>query len=212
MKKTSLILCTLIVSTFFIFTGCSKESNITSNSDSFDIEAAPSDDSDALLDSFLNNEIPAYFEKEADSIMLSDLPMNEADFASYTVGDRVDLDNDGSNELILDGLYGGMYLDPRNGKVYVMAIGEGTTGVLSYCVYDGATWVVHSDLTHAGRQFYWFSKYDGEGNIVDEFQLSAEYWDSPEDTYDENSTFLFRDQSITMEEYENLVLEIFGTL
>lgn len=51
---------------------------------------------------------------------------------------------------------------------------------------------------------------DGDGNIADEFQLSAEYWDSPDDRYDENSIFTFRDEQISMTEYEALRKEILG--
>ena len=103
-----------------------------------------------------------------------------------------------------------MYLDARDGKVYVLAAGEGTARVLSYTDYDDATWIVHRDTSHGGRQIYWLTKYDGEGRIADEFRLAATYWDSPESTYDENSDFTYRDEKISMEEYEALLSEIFG--
>ena len=126
------------------------------------------------------------------------------------MGERIDLDNDGENELILNGPYGGMYIDARGGKTYVLAAGEGTAGVLSYTHYDSVTWIMHSDTTHAGRQTYWLTRYDGDGNIVDEFRLGAAYWDSPDGKYDENSDFTYRDAKISMEEYETLLSDIFG--
>ena len=49
---------------------------------------------------------------------------------------------------------------------------------------------------------YWLTKYDGDGSVADEFQLSAEYWDSPDDGYDEDSTFIYRGEEISMGEYE----------
>lgn len=99
-------------------------------------------------------------------------------------------------------------MDARNGKVYVLAEGEGTAGVLFYTNYDNAVWIAHSDTTHMGRQMYWLTRYDGDGNIVDHFQLSAEYWDSLDSQYDENSDFTYRDEKISMEEYEALRDEI----
>lgn len=41
--------------------------------------------------------------------------MDSQDEDSYSVGDRVDLDNDGIEELILNGPNGGMYLDVCKG-------------------------------------------------------------------------------------------------
>lgn len=168
-------------------------------------------ESDELLDAFLAGEIPAFYgDAEESSINFDQLPVDEEDWISYSVGERIDLDNDGENELILDGPYGGMYLDARAGKVYVLAAGEGTARVLSYTDYDDAVWIVHRDTSHMGRQTYWLTKYDGEGRMADEFRLAAEYWDSSENTYDENSDFTYRDEKISMEEYEALLSEIFG--
>ncbi|MCM1252220.1 MAG: hypothetical protein NC321_05320 [Clostridium sp.] len=167
-------------------------------------------EADALLDAFLASEIPAVYDDVSESIIIYDqLPHDENDWECFSVGERLDLDNDGENEQIVDGPYGGMYFDARDGKVYVLATGEGTTGVLSYAEYEDAVWIVHSDTSHAGRQMFWLMKYDGEGNIVDEFELTAEYWDSY-DGYDENSDFTCRDEKITMEEYEKLRKEIIG--
>ena len=168
-------------------------------------------ESDELLDAFLTGEIPAFYgDAEESSINFDQLPVDEEDWISYSVGERIDLDNDGENELILNGPYGGMYIDARGGKTYVLAVGEGTAGVLSYTHYDSATWIVHSDTTHAGRQTYWLTRYDGDGNIADEFRLGAAYWDSPDGKYDENSDFTYRDAKISMEEYETLLSDIFG--
>lgn len=164
-----------------------------------------------LLDAFLASEILAIYENEEERIiMFNELPIDENDWFSYSVGERIDLDNDGENEQILNGPYGGIYLDARDGKVYVLAEGKGTTGGLFYTDYDNAIWIVHCDTTHAGRQMYWLTRYDGGGNVVDEFMLGAEYWDSPDDKYDENSDFTYRDEKISMEEYEELKKEILG--
>lgn len=164
-----------------------------------------------LLDAFLASEIPAIYDNGDDSfIMYDQLPHDEEDWVCYSVGERIDLDNDGENEQIVNGPYGGIYFDARDGKVYVLAQGEGTAGELSYADYDNVTWIVHSDTTHVGRQMFWLKRYDGGGNIVDEFKLGASYWDSDDDKYDENSDFTYRDEKISMSEYEELREEIFG--
>ena len=163
------------------------------------------------MDACLAGEIPIIDDITEEEYMIFDwLSDDEEDFSNYSFGERIDLDNDGENEQILNGPYGGIYLDARDGKVYVLARGEGTAGVMFYTNYENATWIVHSDTTHVGRQMYWLMKYNGAGNIVDEFQFSAEYWDSPDDEYDENSDFTYRDKKISMEEYEALGKEIFG--
>ena len=129
---------------------------------------------------------------------------------NFSVGERIDLDNDGEDEQIINGPYGGLYLDARDQKVYVFARGEGTSGMLSYTNYDNAVWVVHSDTSHMGRQMFWLTRYDGGEKIVEELLLAAEYWDSPDGVYDENSDFTFREEKISMKTYEALRKELFG--
>ncbi|MFG6346455.1 MAG: hypothetical protein K1W35_22910 [Lachnospiraceae bacterium] len=178
----------------------------------FRTDATVKYESEELLDAFLAGEIPASYGDGTGLITIFDLmPVDEEDdFNYYSVGERIDLDNDGENEQIVNGPYGGKYFDARDGKVYVLAEGEGTSGELFYTYYDNAVWIVHSDTTHMGRKMYWLTRYDGEGNVTDEFQLSAEYWDSPDSKYDENSDFTYRDEKISMEEYETLRKEIIG--
>lgn len=194
MKNTGFVKI-LTFSSLLFLTGCGGKNN------------------EELLDAFLADEIPAYYyvDGTTDTVMRSDFPYNEEDFYSYSVGERIDLDNDGEREQIMNGPNGGVYFDARDGKVYILAEGEGTAGMLSYTHYDDAVWIVHSDVMHGGRQMYWLTKYDGDGNVVDEFTLGAEYWDSPPGTgYDENSVFTYRDEEISMEEYEALWKEIFA--
>ena len=138
-----------------------------------------------LLDAFLAGEIPAIYEEGDDSVIMYDqLPHDEEDWECYSVGERIDLDNDGENEQIVNGPYGGIYFDARR--------------------------VLHTDTSHAGRQLFWLTRYEGGGNIADEFGFGAEYWDSADDKYDENSDFTCRDEKITMTEYEELRKEIAG--
>lgn len=166
--------------------------------------------SDEILDAFVRGDIDAEGMYEGqDKFNISDLLNNDEEWLKYTVGERLDLDNDGENELIMDGPYGGMFLDARDGKVVILAQGEGTAGVLNYAQFDNAFWVAHCDTSHGGRECYFFDKYNGKGEITDSTKLSAEYWDSPDDKYDENSDFEFQGKKITMEEFEGLRGELF---
>lgn len=209
MKNEGFIIVLLFV-LLPLLTGCGRNDEETISEASGLISTVKSE-SEELLDAFLAGEIPAIYDNEDEAVIMFDqLPFDEKDWFSYSAGERIDLDNDGENEQIVNGPYGGIYFDARDGKVYVLAEGEGTTGFLSYTDYDNAIWIVHSDTTHVGRQTYWLTRYNGEGKIADEFQFGAQYWDSLDDKYDENSDFTYRDKKISMEEYEALRKEIFG--
>lgn len=166
------------------------------------------DSAEELLDAFLAGEIPAFYMDSGDTLLMSDLPFDAEDWYSYTVGERIDLDNDGEPEQIVDGPYGGIYLDARDTGVYVLAAGDGTAVSLSYTNFDGAFWIVYSDTMHGGRQVYRFIRYDGGGSIADEFELNVEYGESA--GYDENSVFTYRGEEISMTEYEALKEQLLG--
>lgn len=228
------VLLCLAISICIGMTGCEKANNEidtldnqTTNEDmQFEMENTVSDNensqimtenavsdnetsqAETLLDEFIAGEKEAFYLNSEISFFITDLNMNRDEWDSYSVGERVDLDNDGENELILSGPYGGMYLDVLNGKIVVFAQGAGTADLLSYVYYEDAYWVVNRDTTHSGRQFYTFTQYSGSDTIVDSFDLNAEYWDQQE--YDENSEFTYRGNSISMEEYEEIYHAIFG--
>lgn len=190
----------------FILSGCGA-----SQDDEDVLSDVEVKETEELLDAFLASEIPAFYDNDSDRVIMYDqLPHDEDDWECYSVGERIDLDNDGENEQIVNGPYGGMYFDARDGKVYVLAAGGGTALVLSYTEYDNSTWIVYSDTLHGGRQLYWLTKYNGGGNIADEFSLEAEYWDSADFEYHEDSDFTYRDEKISMAEYEALRNEILG--
>jgi len=170
-------------------------------------------DPDSLLDSFLHGEIPAYRHNDysgESSFMISDLPIDVDDAYSYHIGERVDLDNDGEKELILEmDMDGGMYLDADtlNKRVNVFAEGDGTAHKLSYTNYDGAIWIVYRDDSHGTRAIYELIKYNGGNDIADSFELS---WEDPNDKFDENSDYRYRGKKISMKEFEELRKEILG--
>lgn len=166
---------------------------------------------DELLDLFADGKIMAYYDDEDwTPFYMTDLPDDPNDFTYCSVGDRVDLDNDGENELIINGPYGGIYLDAREGKVYVLDEGMGTAAAISYTEFDGQTWIVHSDTTHAGRIMYDFTLYDGKGQVVDKCNLYKEFWDTPDVEDGPNTVYTYRDEEITKEEYDELRMKMLG--
>lgn len=160
---------------------------------------------DEAWNGFLADEIPAYYKDGETTFYYSDL-----DYAMYDEGTKPqytlrDYDNDGESEMWIQGDYGGIFLDNTDGKISVFEEGEGTVSVVAAVQYESAYWIEHCDLTHSGRQTRLFTKYEGADNIVDTFELNAEYWDSDTDQYDENSDFTYRGRKITMEEYEDIL-------
>lgn len=165
-----------------------------------------------MLDLFANGVVPAHYIADGDegSFYMTDLPCDPNDFTYYSVGEKLDLDNDGEEELIVNGPYGGMYLDVREETIYVLDEGMGTAYVLSYAQFDGQTWIVHGDTTHGGRIMYDFKLYDGTGNVVDSFELNKEYWETPEEPDGSGTVYTYRGEEITREEYETLRMKMLG--
>ena len=114
-----------------------------------------------LLDLFINGSISA-ISSEDSVFYITDLDMDSGEWDSYSIGERVDLDNDGENELIICGPYGGIYLDARNNKVYEFAVGEGDSLELSYVVYNGFTWIMYSNRMHTGYEAYHMENLKGQ--------------------------------------------------
>lgn len=173
-------------------------------------------DSEELFSQFIDEKIPAIWESEdtddVSEVMFSDFVTGSGEWDDcYVIDERVDLDNDGEGELMLGGPYGGIYFDARDGKVYVLASGDGTALVLGYAEYEGQCYITHQDTTHGGRLIYFFDRYNGKGEIEESFTLSAEYFDNEYDHYSKDSNFTFKDEPITMEEFEDLRKEIFGS-
>lgn len=129
-----------------------------------------------LLDLFINGSIGAADSTDLTSAFyISDLNMNSGEWDSFSIGEKVDLDNDGVNELILNGPYGGMYLDARDNKVYEFASGGGTAVILSYTYYNGAVWILYSNRSSAGFEFYHMEKFEGADNLVAEMNFGEEF-------------------------------------
>ena len=116
----------------------------------------------------------------------------------------LDLDFDGEDEFILYEVYGYMCFDCKDGKVICFANGAGTSAVCDITEYDGAYWIVHEDVQHMGRLTYELRKYNGELEVVDSFEIGTEDWDG-----DGVWSYYIDDKTLSEEEYEELMAEIF---
>ncbi len=164
---------------------------------------------DEILDAFINGSISAVDPADQTTFSITDLNMDSDEWDSYSIGDRVDLDNDGENELIICGPYGGMYLDVRDGKVYEFAAGEGDSLVLSYVVYNGSTWVMYSNRKHTGYEAYHMEKFEGADNLAAEMNFSEELVD--EDNVEGEEKYILNGTEISYDEYYELCSKIFAT-
>ena len=164
----------------------------------------------ALLQQFLDNQIPAVytadlFPDSSGSRYFQD--MQAASDYPYNGESWVDLDNDGENELIISwdaAPIHQVYLDARNGAVYAMVDNAGFFYSF-WTQFNGATWIGEGDTTHGNRQVYYLYHYQGGDNLVEQTSLGAYYTGQ---NYDAGSDFEYGDQTISMDEYEQLKAEI----
>lgn len=165
---------------------------------------------DEILDSFINGSINAIDSTDSMSTFsIADLDMNSEDWDSYSVGEKVDLDNDGENELIICGTYGGIYLDARDGRVYKFAAGEGSALTLSYVTYNGAIWIMYSNRMNAGYESYHMEKFEGADNLAAEMNFSEELVDV--DNPEAGTKYILNGTEISYDEYSALGSKIFAT-
>ena len=180
-----------------------QESNIQDAADTGSQAAA-----DELLDAFINGLADAVdFEDSASTFSMSDLNMNSEEGDAYSIGEKVDLDNDGENELIINGPYGGIYLDARDDKVYEFAAGEGTVLILSYTYYNGAVWIMYSNRSSAGFEFYHMEKFEGADNITAEMNFGEEF--DPNNA-EAGIKYTLNGAEISYDEYTELCSKIFA--
>ena len=163
---------------------------------------------DELLDSFINGLADAVdSEDSASTFSVSDLNLDSEEGDAYSIGEKVDLDNDGENELIINGPYGGIYLDARDDKVYEFAAGEGTALVLSYTYYNGAVWIMYSNRSSAGFEFYHMEKFEGADNLTAEMNFGEEF--DPNNA-EAGIKYTLDGAEISYDEYTELCSKIFA--
>ncbi len=163
---------------------------------------------DDLLDSFINGLANAVdSEDSASTFSISDLNMDSEEGDAYSIGEKVDLDNDGEDELIINGPYGGIYLDERDDKVYEFAAGEGTALILSYTYYNGAVWIMYSNRSSAGFEFYHMEKFEGADNLTAEMNFGEEF--DPNNA-EAGIKYTLNGTEISYDEYSELCSKIFA--
>lgn len=161
-----------------------------------------------LLDLFINGSINAVRSTDSTSAYyITDLNMNSGEWDSCSIGERVDLDNDGEDELIINGPYGGIYFDARNNKVYEFAIGDGNAIVLSYVYYNGAVWIMYSNDMYVGYKCYHMEKFEGADNLTAEMNFGEEF-----DTNNAEAgiKYTLNGTEISYDEYTELCSKIFA--
>lgn len=165
--------------------------------------------SEELLDLFINGSIDAVDSTDLTSTFhITDFNMGSEELNSYSVGERVDLDNDGENELIICGPYGGIYFDARDNKVYEFARGDGNANMISYTYYNGETWIMYSNSMNVGYEVYHMEKYEGADNMVAEMSFSEELVD--ENNSESGMKYLLNGKEISYDEYTAFCSKIFA--
>lgn len=181
-----------------------QESNIQSG-ESTDSEMT----SEELLDLFVNGSIDAIDATDMTSTFnITDFNMNSEEWDSYSIGERVDLDNDGENELIICGPYGGIYLDARDNKVYEFAIGDGNANRLSFTYYNGEIWIMYSNSMNAGYEAYHMVKFEGADNIAAEMNFGEELADK--NNPESGMKYSLNGKEISYDEYTAFCSKIFA--
>ena len=157
-----------------------------------------------LFDLFIDGSINAVDSADLTSTFyFTDLNMD-----LYSIGEKIDLDNDGENELVINGPYGGMYLDARDNKVYEFAVGDGSALALSYTYYNGAVWIMYSNNMNAGYESYHMEKFEGADNLVAEMDFGEELAD-PNNSESETK-YAWNGTIISGDEYTELCSKIFA--
>ncbi len=165
---------------------------------------------DELLDLFIDGSISAAnSEDPASAFYITDLNMDTGEWDSYSVGEKADLDNDGENELIICGPYGGIYFDARDNKVYEFAAGEGNALSLSYVYYNGAVWILYSNSMNAGYEAYHMEKYEGADNLAAEINFGEELTDP--DNAESETKYTLNGAVVSYDEYSEFCSKIFAT-
>ena len=133
------------------------------------------------FDEFYKGNIPAYDHADNEKKHYFSEITGDSN-REYSVSDPyeyVDLDNDGDGDYVIDGPYGGIFLHMYDDRLYILAMGSGTSNYIDYTEVDGETWI-YSYATTAGEwQDYTFRKLNAKAEEVDAIYMSCqgdEYW------------------------------------
>ncbi len=225
-KKKSILVCGFLTALCIVACGKATIDEFAPSQQESDIQTSESAESDAkeneienvdseataeeLLDLFINGSINAVDSADlTTTFYITDLTMDSEEWNSYSIGEKIDLDNDGENELIICGPYGGIYLDARDNKVYIFAAGEGNALTLSYVYYNGAIWIMYSNRMSAGYECYHMERFEGADNLIGELDFSEELVD--ENNSESGMKYTLNGIEISYDEYIELGSKIFAT-
>lgn len=212
-KKITILVCVVLTALSIAACGQAKDDEFAANQQENSAQAVEDADSETtaeeLLDLFINGSINAVYSTDLTSTFyITDLNMDSEEWGSYSVGEKVDLDNDGENELIICGPYGGIYLDARDDKVYEFARGGGTALSLSYTYYNEAVWIIYSNSMNAGYKAYHMEKFEGADNLAAEMNFGEESADP--NNSEAEMIYTLNGTEISYDEYTELCSEIFA--
>ena len=208
MRKIKKISLALIVIAFILIISCLCYWFVIEkkNKDEENTVDIASNSSNNLLETFLDGKIDAYCANEDGggfyTVNIKDFDIDGDEWDSYSVYGYLDADNDGEEELVLQGPYGACFFDAKDDKVTLFERGEGTgaTCLLSY--YNNAYWIVKAHAYDGGDDFG-MRRYAGADTVADMlyFGMTIDE-DGNENYYRGNGTG--GDVSITKEEYTDL--------
>ena len=81
--------------------------------------------------------------------------------------------------------------------------------MLSYVVYNGATWIMYSNRMHAEYELFHMEKFEGADNLVVEIDFSRELID--ESNIESGMKYTLNGTEISYDEFEELAGKICAT-
>ena len=159
---------------------------------------------------FLSNRISAYYSDDMEERLEPGSYHEEYVAPDETAGDDgqqeieyIDVDGDGEMELfIYDIYYGGELINRVGEHLEVVAKGYDTSGYFSLVYSDDSYWVVYSDTTHSGRQYYEFNRLGKECTYAETIVLYAEYTSAITDA---DAEITLNDEMITYDRYQEIL-------
>ncbi len=205
MKKIKVVMASGVI--VLVLSACGQTEKLENCAQAVE-NADPETTAEELLDLFIKGSISAVDSTDSESTFyITDLERDSEEWGSYSVGEKVDLDNDGENELIINGPYGGIYFDARDNKVYEFAAAEGTALVLSYTYYNGAVWIMYSSRSSGGFEYYHMEKFEGADNLVAEMNFGEEF---DINNVEAGLKYTLNGDEISCDEYTELCSKIFA--
>ena len=192
----------------FVFVSCEEDGypnklyiskNLTPN-DTYETNSQI-DRTDKMFTDFMKGEESAIYtdyDGELYYYNYNEMKNDEEEWTRYYASDTLDIDNDGQYELVLEGPYGGMFLDARDNKIYVLDMGSGTGDQIRYTYYKNKYWIVHTYFS-ALEEAYRFYSYDKDGNVTETIYLH-----NVKDT-----EYHLGEQEISRKEYEEMLSELY---